>query len=76
MSQNLSNCLIDILITKRPFLMKCRSCYILCLTVALPTFLPRRNYSVWSDKLTTTLYKKFDDFINKKSAQWQGQLVF
>ena len=64
------------LITKRPFLMKCRSCYILCLTVALSTVLLGRNYSVWSDKLTKALYKKFGDFINKKSALWLGQLVF
>ena len=49
--------------------MKCRSCYILCLTVALSAFLSGRNYSVWSDKLTKVLYKKFDDFIIKKSAQ-------
>ena len=56
--------------------MKCRSCYILCLTVTLSTFLLGRNYSGWSDKLTKALYKKFGDFVNKKSAQWPGQLVF
>ena len=56
--------------------MKYRSCYIVCLRVALSTFLLGRNYSVWSDNLTKALYKKFGDFINKKSAQWPGQLVF
>ena len=56
--------------------MKYRSCYIVCLTVALSTFLLGRNYSVWSDNLTKALYKKFGDFINKKSAQWPGQLVY
>ena len=46
--------------------MKCRSCYILYLTVALPTFLPRRNYSVWSDKLTRPYTKSLMILLTRK----------